>query len=297
MYGRHLDSNPWLAGPLEELGLLHVLEPESFIDKQMTTDLCDILHGLLSAGVFDDLKVPEHRHGYHELSQSRLGWNADVKLSSELTEELERRHLALPTEDGVSVPLHPVIRTSVLVLLSQLAQRVGRKHGFELLPITPSRERVTDLLSFLRRPGMPSAGDVVGLDTEIVGLDLSLVPLSEVLSFREQHGFEYRAYARNVREFARNLSLLDVDQRESALVDRREELADLATDLRRQSRAYWKRPMARVALGGAGAVLSFAAANPMPAVLAGAASLLAWEPQHGLGGAFSYLFEVQRSIG
>ncbi len=296
MYGRHLDSNPWLTGPLEEQGLLHVLEPESFVDQQMATDLCEILHGLLSAGLFDDLKSPEHRYGYNELSQSRLGWNADMKLSSELIEELERRHLALPSEDGVSVPLHPVIRTSVLVLLSQLAPRVGRKHGFELLPITPSRERITDLLSFLRRPGMPSAGDVVGLDTEIVGLDLTSAPLSEVLAFREQHGSEYRAYARNVREFARDLSLLDVDQRESALVDRREELADMATDLRRQSRTYWKRPMARVALGGAGAALSFAAANPMPALLAGAATLLAWEPENRLGGAFSYLFEVQRSI-
>jgi hypothetical protein len=139
-----MDSNPWLAGPLEEQGLLHVLEPESFIDQQMITDLCGILRGLLSAGLFDDMKLPEHRYGYHELSQSRLGWNADMKLSAELIEELERRHLALPTEDGVSAPLHPVIRTSVLVLLSQLGQRVGRKHGFELLPITPSGERVTD---------------------------------------------------------------------------------------------------------------------------------------------------------
>jgi hypothetical protein len=73
MYGRHLDSNPWLAGPLEEQGLLHVTEPESFIDQQMTADLCEILHGLLLAGLPDDLKISEHRYGYHELSQSRLG--------------------------------------------------------------------------------------------------------------------------------------------------------------------------------------------------------------------------------
>jgi hypothetical protein len=144
---------------------------------------------------------------------------------------------------------------------------------------------------------MPSARDVVGLDTEIVGLELSAVPLSEVLSFREEHGSEYRAYARNVRNFAREFSLLDVDQRESALTDRREELADMATDLRRQSRNYWKRPMARVALCGAEAVLNFATANPLTAVLAGAAAIMGWEPREGLGGAFFYLFKVQRSIG
>ena len=57
-----------------------------------------------------------------------------------------------------------------------------------------------------------------------------------------------------------------------------------------------KRPMARVALGGAGAVLSLAAGNPIPAALTRAGTLLAWEPQDRRGGAFSYLFEVQRSI-
>jgi hypothetical protein len=296
MYGRHVDANPWLAGPLEEQGLLHVLQPETFIDQEMTSDLCGILAELLSAGLFDDLEIPKHRYEYHELSQSRLGWNADLKLSSELIDDLERRHLALPSEDGVSVPLHPVIRTSVLVLLSQLAPRVGRSRGLELIPITPSRERIMDLLTFLRRPGMPSAGDVVGLDTEVVGLDLTDIPLNQVLAFREEHGSAYRSYARNVRAFTRDLSLLDVDLRESALIDRRQELADFAGDLRRQSRAYWKRPLARVALGGAGAALSFAAANPLPAVLAGAAALLAWEPQRDLGGAFSYLFEIQQAI-
>lgn len=297
MDGRHRDSNPWLAGPLEEQGLLRVLHPETFVDARMMTRLFEILAGLLEGGVFDDLEIPEHRHGYSELSRSRLGWNANVTLSAELIEELTRRHLALPSEDGVSVPLHPVVRTSVLVLLSQLAPEAGRDLGLELLPVTPSRERISDLLAILQRPGMPSAGDVVGLDTETVGLDLSDVPLDAVLEFRGLHGSDYRAYVRSVREFVRHLSLLGVEDREAALVDRREELADMASVLRRHSRSYWKRPLARVAVGGAGAALSFATANPIPAALAAVAALLEWETDERSGGAFSYLFEVQRSIG
>jgi hypothetical protein len=100
-----------------------------------------------------------------------------------------------------------------------------------------------------------------------------------------------------VREFVRHLSLLSAEEREAALVDRREELADMASVLRRHSRSYWNRPLARVAVGGAGAALSLAAGNPIPAALAGVAALLEWEPNEHSGGAFSYLFEVQRSIG
>jgi hypothetical protein len=297
MDGRHRDSNPWLAGPLEEQGLLRVLHPETFVDQRMMTRLFEILSEALSGGVFDDLEIPEHRYGYNELSRSRLGWNANLTLSEELVEELTRRRLALPSEDGVSVPLHPVVRTTVLVLLSQLAPEAGRELGLELLPVTPSRERISDLLAVLQRPGMPSSGGVVGLDTEIVGLNLSDVPLDAVLEFRGLHGPDYRAYIRSVREFVRHLSLLSAEEREAALVDRREELADMASVLRRHSRSYWNRPLARVAVGGAGAALSLAAGNPIPAALAGVAALLEWEPNEHSGGAFSYLFEVQRSIG
>ena len=73
------------------------------------------------------------------------------------------------------------------------------------------------------------------------------------------------------------------DQHESALIHRRDELADVATDLRRQSRTYWKRPMAQVGLGAAGSLPELAGANRMPAELEGAAALLAWEPPDGLG--------------
>jgi hypothetical protein len=137
----------------------------------------------------------------------------------------------------------------------------------------------------------------------VIGTSTNGSPYEASERSQRERFFGYRGHEieggddENQRTFARDLSLLDIDQRESALVDRREELADAAAELRRQSRTYWKRPMARVALGGAGAALSFAAANPIPAALAGAAALLAWGPRDRLGGAFSYLFEIQRSIG
>lgn len=119
MYGRHSAADPTLAEPLEDTGLLVVLKPEEFVDAEMTDALTNSMVGLLDIGVFDDLP-PASR--FAELSRSRMGWNADIELSASLIERLKERGLARESEDGLSVPLHPTVRTAILVLLSQLAR-------------------------------------------------------------------------------------------------------------------------------------------------------------------------------
>lgn len=297
MHGRHRDENPWLVSPLEDQGLLRVLEPGEFIDEEMAVGLHAILSGLLAAGAFDHLDIPNQRYGYHELSGTRLGWNADVKLSTEIIDELVSRRLALPSEDGLSIPLHPTVRTTVLVLLSQLAPARARAQGIDLLPVTPDRARVRDLVRILKLPVISTAGEVVALDTEAVGADLTDAPLDAVLEFRDLHGEEFRNYMRNVRKFVRDLSTLGSDERESVLVDRQEELSDLAASLRRTTRTYWHQPMARIAVGGAGAILSLATGSALPGALGAVAALLEWEPPQDAAGPFSYLFEVEQSLG
>jgi len=297
MYGRHREANQWMAGPLEDAGVLRILEPGQFVDQTMTIQLHAILKALIEEGVFDGLEVPDSRYGYHELSRSRMGWNSDVALSTELTELLSARRLALPSEDGVSVPLHPAVRSAILVLLSQLAPSAGQADGLDLMPVTGSRARIAELAALLKLPGIASAGQVVALDAETVGLDLSTASLDDVLEFREHHGDQCQRYLREVRGFVRGLSGIgSEDERDQAVLDRQEELADLAADLRKTARTYWRRPMARVAVGGVGAVLSLAAGSILPAALAGAAALLEWESPPDIAGPFSYLFEVQQSF-
>jgi hypothetical protein len=166
-----------------------------------------------------------------------------------------------------------------------------------LLPVTPYRNRIRDLLTLLRLPGLASAGEVVALDAETVGLDLQDAPLEAVLEFRDLHGQDLRRYIRDVRGFVRSLSLLESEEREVAIVDRQEELSDAAAGLRRTARSYWRRPVARVAVGAAGAVISLSSGQPLPAALGAMAALLEWEPQHDLAGPFSYLFELHQSLG
>ena len=78
MYGHHTEADPTLAGPLEELGLLRVIEPNDWVDVETTNQLAEIVVELLTNGTFDDLPKADY---FAELSQSRIGYGADVDLA------------------------------------------------------------------------------------------------------------------------------------------------------------------------------------------------------------------------
>jgi hypothetical protein len=298
MRGRETAADPVLAGPLQEMGLLKVLEPETFVDQQVTETLVTAVTQLLTSGAFDELDHP--MHAYEELSGSRLGWHGDAALAEMITEELIERGLARPSEDGVSFPVHPIVRATILVLLSQLARDAGRRAGLGLHPTTTRRRAIEDLLRVLSIPSSPSSGHVVALDLEIVGVDLASVPLDDILEFREHHGQAYRAYARNVRQAVGELGLLEPEAREASLRDRREELSDVAEDLRGTARRWWRNPASVFALTAAGSGwMAEHGHDPIGAALALAAAgvgLVGAKPKQPIT-AYSYVFAARRELG
>jgi hypothetical protein len=293
MYGRHTDADPSLSGPLEDRGLLTILRPETFVDQQVTEALADAMVDLLTAGAFDALPAEGY---FAELSRSRMGWNADVELSDMLVDELKSRGLARDTEDGVSIPLHPQVRTTILILLSQLARAAGRKHGLRLHPTTADPERIADLMSTLSLAEMPTAGRVVSLDLETVTLNLEHVSLDDVLDFREEHREAHHSYVRSVRSAVLELSNMPLEERSVALGDRRDELADQADALRRLARKRWRMPLARFGLGVAGATVSAAAGSLPAALVAVLGGVLGAKPERPALSAYSYLFAADRVL-
>lgn len=295
MYGRHAAADPTTVIPLEERGLLQILEPSSWIDKPMTEQLATLIIDMLTAGMFDNLPPTTY---YHELSQSRVGYGADLELAAWLVAELEARGLARPSEDGVSIPLHPVVRTTILVLLGQLARQVGPQRGLSVHPTTNQRQAVEDLIRSLSRDRMPSAGRMVALDIEPVGLDLSGVPLDDVLQFRDAHAAAHRAYMRDILGFMAELSrVADVGDREQLLVARRQDLADAAADLVRGSRRSLMKNLAAWSLGIVGGVWAVAAGDPLGIALSGLGLGIEAIPEVPTeASAYSYLFDVQRSL-
>ena len=231
MWGRHRDADPSLVGPLEEQGLLRILEPKEWVDAEVAEKLTEIMVDLLAEGVFD--RLPEARH-FAELSRSRMGYGADVELAEFLADELRQRGLARPSEDGVSIPLHPTVRTTILVILGQLARGAGERRGLVVHPATNWPTAATDLIEALSRESMPSCEGVVKLDLEPVTLDLSSIPLEEVLQLREEHREAHKAYMRSLRGFLVELGRInDPAEREVELLQRREEIAEMAHGNRR----------------------------------------------------------------
>ncbi|MCQ3814079.1 MAG: hypothetical protein KTU85_06640 [Acidimicrobiia bacterium] len=296
MHGRHAVEDPATVLPLEERGLLQVLEPNEWVDAQMTEQLAEVMVELLINGAFDDLTGSPP---FEELSRSRIGYGADVGLAAMLVEELRSRDLAHPSEDGVSIPLHPVVHMTILVMLGQLSRVAGADRELVVHPVTNQQDAVSDLMRTLAREPMPSTGRMVALDLEPVSLDLSSIPIDDILSFKAEHGDTHRAYMRDLGRFMSELANTDDPRaREKLLVERREEIADEARKIQRSTRESLGENLASVSLGLAGAAWSATTGDLLGSVLGAAALVPSMIPNRpNLVTAYSYVFSVQRQLG
>ena len=292
MLDRPETLDPSLAIPLREQGLLHILKPETLVDRSAAEMLAAQMVDIIHSGFLDDLGGDAT--AFQELSMSRLGYGGDESLARMIFEELKARGLARDSEDRVSIPMHHQVRNLVLVLLAQILRTRGAKVGVELSPATDRPQIVDGLTALLEHPGAPSTGHVVATDLTAVGVDLSAVPLDEVLSFRKAHLREHRAYATAVRSFVSDLSQMSKSARSAAMNDRHQELDDLASDLRKRHRKAWRKP-ASFALSAAGAIWRLTRGDPLGAFLAAGALLAGYEKKDKqFGGAFSFVFAARK---
>ncbi|SRR6266568_3678807 len=285
--------DPVVAEPLIDAGLLHILEPERMLDKDATRRLADVFVPILESGALDQLS----RDGkFHELSYSRLGGFGDQALADDMLKRLKAKGLARATEDGVSIPIQPRVRVLLLVLLSQILRPYGSRLGLDLWPATDRPQLVEGLVELLSLPSQPSKGQVVAFDLETVGVDLSRVPMDEVLGFRREYGKEYAAYARTLRKFVRDLGLLPGPERKGALDDRQDEIRAMAHELQGRGKKAWKSP-ASFALGIAGALWTLKTGDPIGAALMLASAGLGGSTGAPEVGAYSYLFRARELHG
>ena len=299
MYGRHRVADPVLAEPLEDQGLLQVLEPNTWIDEEVAKSLTEAVGGLLANGVFDDL---DNKGYFHELSQSRIGYGVDVDLAESLVAELRAKGLAKPSKDGVSIPLHPAVRTTILVILAQLARSAGNKQDLSVHPATNNHEALRDLVETLSRERMPSRDSVIAFDLEPVSFDMESVPLDELLQFRTEHQDAHRTYMRDLRGFMAELAEVQIpEDREKLLLERRQEIADAAHDLQRSTRSALGRNLPSWSFGIAGAAWSAATHDPIGLAIAAAGLGYGMFGPQGADSkrvdAYSYLFNVERTFG
>jgi hypothetical protein len=126
-------DRPIVVG-LREKGLLEIIEPEKAVDATATAQLATAMTDIITSGILDDLA--KERTAFHELSMSRLGAYGDEGLYRMIFEELKSRGLAEDSKDNVSIPIHPKVRSFVLVLLSQILRPYGAVINANLSPAT-----------------------------------------------------------------------------------------------------------------------------------------------------------------
>lgn len=294
MDGRQFLADPTLAEPMADRGLLRVLHPESFLDEQTVVELGSLMEALIAGDAFIDFAEGER---FAELSMSRMGLGTLEAVAQRLRGELERRGLTRPSADGVSIPLHPMVRSAYLMLLAQLARGTGSRHGLDLHPVTSGRGVLT-FERFMHLDALPTRGQIVSFDLEVVSVDLEAVPLDDVLQFRAENAGAHRRYMQHLREFALNISLLEEPDRARALADRVADLKDEAADLRARSRAAWANPkrLLGFGLGLGGAAWAGVHGDPITAGLAALGAGLGMLPEEATGSAYSYLFKAAEQL-
>jgi hypothetical protein len=277
--------------PLADAGLLTVIEPEEVVDKAATERLASSLVDIIASGALDSLTGDGAE--FHELSWSRLGGYGDAGLAQMIFDELKARGLAKQSRDGFSIPLHPIVRNLVLLLLAQIL-RSSAAPGQELSPVTDRPGAFAALRHLLNVTGSPAAGQVVTMDLQVLGVDLKDVPVGDLLSFRRDHLAEYRDYSVSVKRFVRDLSMSPPGDIAEEMAARRRQLRKVAARLQKDAVKTWKNA-SLVALGICGAAWTLKTGDPIGAALGVGGALVSWEGSEAETGAFSYLFRAKDS--
>lgn len=281
--------DPAIVAGLKEHGLLEIIEPEKAVDKAATEKLALAITDVIASGVLDCLAKEDT--DFHEISMSRLGYFGDQTLARKILDQLKVRGLATDSKDTVSIPMHPKVRSLILVLLSQILRPYGKNIDANLSPVTDKLNMVKALAELMAVKTVSSPGDVIEFDLNTVTVDLGPIPIDEVLSFRAAHLEAHKRYSLSVRKFAMELSRMSEDERQIVFEVRQAELNDLASDLRNRARKAWKKPssFALTLIGGALSLV----ASPIAAVLSLGAAAVGYEKSIGIDvGAYSYLFDA-----
>ena len=288
-----------IISSLKEHDLFHVIRPEEVVDAKATEALAKALVEIITSGRLDHLTKASDKDAklsdFGSLSMSRLGFYGNRELANSIFQELKSRGLAEDSVDGASIPMHRTVRSLILVLLAQILRPKGESMGLKFSPATDQGQVVGALNEIISSPesSSPSVGDVVSFDMAKVGVDLSPIPIDEILDFRKQHHRQHRDYIQSVRDFARELSSIPSDERVVKFEQRQEKLEDLSDGLRKIYKGSWKKPIT-FGIGLAGAALNYHS-SPIAALLSTISTILGIVPDKPKEvDVYSYLFSAKQ---
>jgi hypothetical protein len=212
-------------------------------------------------------------------------------------QELFHQGLAIEKSALHPLLLHPSIWVTLEALIVYALRPVGQSLNMEIHPCTNEPSLIAGTMRLACESLPPSQADIIESDLNQIGVDLSRVPLDEVLAFRGQYGRQYRDYAIALRMFMAELAPMTQPERREAFLLRKGEIEDAAEELRKLSRRSWRQPTASLALGIVGAAWSAYHGDIVPAILALIGGGVGANVQgSNVRGVYSYFFEAQRRL-
>jgi hypothetical protein len=263
-------ANTEALADLFEHGLIEVVNPQQLLDVPTKDAVLTALRDEAVWQALDPIGRDEHFYYGHRVFATLNGPEPSLEMMT-MRNELMRQlgvgtdyrendsdgSTLIPTyrekDQAPSVPIHTRLWAPILSSLALILRRAARSSGVDLHPVTDQVATAQSLDALFRLPGMPSTKRVVRLELENVGVDLSGLPLTDVLAFRESHGAAYRDYAQRLAALSGELALSAAEERTDRLIAAREELGRAADELRAVARKAWHQPLPTFAIGLLGA--------------------------------------------
>jgi hypothetical protein len=290
--------------PLEEAGLLHILDPDDVIDQNAATALTEFVLEIATSDERELLRDPLSAHSRALLGSQwrrpRALTSGERAASEMVWEEMRRRGYASRVRSDDSIYLEKDAWAAVLAFLAQALRPAGRSLGLDLLPATDNPMLLSGfhtVLNRARRAPEVSLADVVAFDLEQVALDLSGVPIVDLLEFRQQYGAEYQRYASNIRTFAHEVASTPRMDQGALLRSRRNEMAEEADRLVHIARTWWRQPIASISVGLAGTILAGTQRDWGSATLSFLSGMVGASGRNDRTSVYSYLFRTGSHFG
>lgn len=286
----YINDDPYLAQPLIEQGLMRNFEPELWMTELPAENLSDVQ----AMSEITQWDITSSSTGIIPPNLEDISGEAGFVQS--LRPFLDRYPAII--EQVLSGAHEPyLVRPFVVGVTSKLLSQNIKDVAVQ--PIIDDWNAAWFVASVIGSPVGESHPDVIVGDIARVGIDLTAVPLDEVVDFRRTHGSEYRAYSKEVRDFVLSLSLMAENDRIAAITERRADLIDRAEQLREIGRRSFKRQSISVGIGFAGAAWTLAHADPWGAAFAAAATAAGISrPSLGsIGAAYTYVFQAAKELG
>jgi hypothetical protein len=289
-----IESNPVLAQPLAELDLLRNYWPNSFDEwlEPYTAEAAKYVP-LVRRIIEIYERIPEggtlSASDQHEIERVvtesgdvvKAGWKA----YSNTISRAAQKYGGTPSQ--------------MKAIASGFMARLLRKNVTDVAiePVIDD-EDAGGFVAALTGSHYAGRGKIVIGDLVQIGIDLSAVPLDEVLDFRSKYGSEYRSYSNEVRKLVLELSLMDEADQPLALRERRAELEDRAEQLRKTGRAAFARQSITLGFGLAGAAWTLVHGDPWGASFAASAAAagLSRQDPESIGASYTYILRAKTEL-